>query len=135
MRTQLTAAWLEQAVAGLQSMQLAVSLPKFKLTSGSFSLKAGLQTLGMTLAFVKGQADFSGITTDGPLYVTDVLQKAFIGVDEHGTEAAAATAVLAADSGVVQQLVSFVVDRPFLFFIRDTNGVVLLSGQVVDPSK
>jgi serpin B len=67
------------------------------------------------------------------LSLSDVIQKAYIAVDENGTEAAAATGVIAGTTAVMQTT-PFVVDRPFLFFVHDDAGAVLFSGQVVDPS-
>jgi serpin B len=134
-RAQVSAAWLEQAVADLPIKLLNVSLPKFKMTVGSFSLKPGLKALGMNQPFAD-DADFSGIATGIPLSISDVVQKAFIAVDENGTEAAAATGVIVGTTSVpVDQPIPFTVDRPFLFFIRDANGAVLFSGHVVDPAK
>ena len=63
-----------------------------------------------------------------------MLHQAFIGVDEHGTEAAAATAVILTLRGLPDSPVLFTVDRPFIFFIRDTTGLLLFVGQVVDPT-
>jgi serpin B len=131
-RSGVSAAWLAQTVDSLESTLLSVSLPKWKMTVGSFSLKAGLEALGMKQAFTQA-ADFSGVAP--ATRIEDVLQKAFIAVDEDGTEAAAATAVIAGPtSAPVDQPIPFTVDRPFLFFIRDANGVILFSGHVVDPS-
>jgi len=131
-RSQQSAQWLDQAVTGITATSLRVQLPKFTLTVGPFSLHEGLETLGMKSAFTD-QADFTGITTDAPISLSDVLQKAFIAVDENGTEAAAATGAIAGTTAVMQTT-PFVVDRPFLFFIRDANGAVLFSGQVVNPT-
>jgi serpin B len=134
-RSQVSAAWLEQTVTGLQPTRLAVSLPKFKMTVGSFSLTEGLKAAGMNRLF-SDNADLSGIATGLQLSVSDVFQKAFIAVDENGTEAAAATAVIIGTTSVqLDPPKPFIVDRPFLFFIRDANGAVLFSGHVVDPSK
>ncbi|HKP61008.1 MAG TPA: serpin family protein [Polyangiales bacterium] len=134
-RAQVSAAWLEQAVSNLSPTLLNVSLPKFKMTVGSFRLTDGLKALGMKQAFTDS-ADLSGIATGIPLSISDVVQKAFIAVDENGTEAAAATGVIVGTtSAPVDQPIPFTVDRPFLFFIRDANGAVLFSGHVVDPSK
>jgi serpin B len=80
------------------------------------------------------QADFTGMTDLKPLFISKVIQKAFIGVDEDGTEAAAATAVIGDTAGLPPQPVVVTFDRPFLFFIQDKTGLVLFSGQVVDPS-
>jgi serpin B len=109
-------------------------LPKFKLTTGSFSLKQGLQDLGMKLAFTE-MSDLSGISPEGPLVISDILQKAYIEVSEDGTEAAAATAVLAGGASAPAPPVLFSVDRPFLFFIQNLDDAVLFSGQVVDPTQ
>lgn len=125
--------WLSDAVQGLANAQLQVSLPKFGFTVGSFSLKSALEALGMKAAFTDG-ADFSGMSSDAQLSLSDVVQKAFVKVDENGTEAAAATGVVVGTSAVLQTT-PFVVDRPFLFFIRDDSGAVLFSGQVVDPTQ
>ena len=75
-----------------------------------------------------------GIHPSGELYVADVLHQAFIAVDESGTEAAAATAVVMEDGGMPASPVPFTADRPFLFFIRDGSGLLLFAGQVTDPS-
>lgn len=91
--------------------------------------------LGLANAFSSVDADFKGITEDEQLWIDNVIQKAFIKVDEKGTEAAAATAVIVTAGAVATDIVSFNIDRPFLFFIRDLSGAVLFSGQVVDPSQ
>ena len=132
-RSQISEAWLKQAVSGLSAKSLQVALPKFKLTLGPFDLKSGLEALGLQQAFTS-DADFSGMSRTGKLSISGVVQKAFIDVDENGTEAAAATAVVVGTTAVVET-VPFVVDRPFLFFIRDDNGAVLFSGQVLDPTR
>ena len=91
--------------------------------------------LGMVDPFTPGSADFTGINTVGDLYISDVIHKAFIGVDEFGTEAAAATAVVMDNASVPDEPVPFTVDRPFLFLIRDIQtGAILFVGRVVDPS-
>jgi serpin B len=134
-RSQVSAAWLERAVTGLQPTELIVRLPKFKMTVGTFSLKQGLMAAGMKSLFTDS-ADLTGIATGVQLTVSDVLQKAFIAVDEDGTEAAAATAVIVGPPNAQGDPPKpFTVDRPFLFFIRDESGAVLFSGHVVDPSK
>ncbi len=123
--------WLQ----GLTPREVEVSLPKFQMTT-QFKLNQQLEDLGMTDAF--GPADFSGISTN-PLYISSVIHKAFINVDETGTEAAAATAVIV---NVMASFVSYTpppvvfnADHPFLFLIRDTqSGSVLFMGQVANPS-
>jgi serpin B len=99
-----------------------------------FSLKPVLCALGAELAF-SDEADFSGIG-EGPLQISEVVHKAFVEVNEEGTEAAAATAVSMGLCAVrpATEPVVFKADHPFLFFIkdRDTNAV-LFSGRVLDP--
>jgi serpin B len=90
--------------------------------------------MGMRTAFTL-DADFSGITHDYPLFLSDVLQKAFVAVDEAGTEAAAATAVIGVTgSAAPTDVIRFTVDRPFLFIIHDDTGAVLFTGHVVKPT-
>ncbi len=126
--------WLQ----GLSPQEVEVSLPKFQMTT-SFELSQPLEALGMTDAFNShGAADFSGISTN-PLYISSVIHKAFIDVDETGTEAAAATAVTVeaacSYAGSYAPPVVFNADHPFLFLIRDTqSGSVLFMGQVADPT-
>ena len=88
----------------------------------------------MKQAFVPSVADLSGIDGTHDLYVSDVIHQATIAVDEKGTEAAAATAVIIGRASVV--LTSLTVDRPFLFLIRDdATGAILFQGRVLDPTK
>lgn len=133
-RSAASADWLETAVAAGESKTVRLALPKFKMTVGAFSLTESLKDMGLTSAFTD-KADFTGISSDEPLQISSVLQKAFISVDENGTEAAAATAVTIGTTSAPLEVIQLNVDRPFLFFIRDSNGAVLFSGQVVDPSK
>jgi serpin B len=130
----LSATMISQLVSGLKEEKLMVSLPKFKFTYGAASLTDAFKALGMTDAFNPNLADFSGIDGSKSLYVADVLHKAFISVDEKGTEAAAATVVLigitSADAPVI-----FVVDRPFIFVIRDkVTGTILFIGRILNPT-
>ncbi len=116
------------------SGEVDLSLPRWKFLANA-PLKDALIGLGMTAAFDDSAADFSAMTTEADLVVTDVLQQVFIAVDEAGTEAAAATAVLAGvTSAPVDTPEPLVVDRPFLFVIHDVeNGTPLFLGKVVDP--
>ena len=112
-------------------MEVMVQLPKFKIDS-SFRLGNTLAALGMPLAF-SPQADFSGMDGSKELSIGFVIHKAFVEVNEEGTEAAAATAVGMRFSGMPPQ---FIADRPFLFLIREnTTGTILFIGRVTDPSK
>jgi serpin B len=134
-RDGLTTTWLDSARAGMTaSAEVALQLPKFRFTWGTESLKPPLVALGMTDAFDALLADFSGMEPSRELYVADVLHQAFVGVDENGTEAAAATAVIMRTLSAVLDTKQFTVDRPFVIFIRDASGAILFAGQVGDPS-
>ena len=121
-----------------QEASVNLSLPRFK-TTGSFMLSPVLQKMGMTSAF-GADADFSGIAqkTEEPLYISEVVHKAFVDVNEEGTEAAAATGVVlrALAATLPPKTVDFKVDHPFLFFIRDdASGTILFAGRIEDPTK
>ncbi len=105
-----------QLRAGLAPRQVILALPRFKVTSG-FALRPVLAALGMPLAFTDG-ADFSGITTAQRLRIDEVVHQAYIDVNEAGTEAAAATAVVITASARLARPdppVEMIVDRPFRF--------------------
>lgn len=121
-------AWRELAT-GFQEATLGLVLPRFRFDY-TRTLTEDLQTLGMGIAFDPGRADFYGIADVRPerLFLTRVLQKTFVEVNEEGTEAAAATAV---GVGVTSLPATFTVDRPFLFLIRERlSGAILFIGQV-----
>lgn len=120
------AAWL----ARLREREVTVYLPRFKVMA-EFELADVLPKMGMIDAF-GAKADFSGIDGKRGLFISNVVHKAFVGVDEEGTEAAAAT-------GVVMKRVSvplvFRADRPFVFMIRhNATGSILFMGRVVNPT-
>ncbi|MBA2661182.1 MAG: serpin family protein [Bradymonadaceae bacterium] len=129
----LDAAGLADIIAGLSHDYVQLNLPKFELKS-AFSLKDALVALGMESAFSDG-ADFSGISALD-LYITDVIHQAVVKVDEKGTEAAAATAVIIGrESASLPPDVVITLNRPFLSVIRDrTTNTILFLGRVVDPS-
>jgi serpin B len=133
-RSQISGSWISGAMAGLARTYVTLALPKFTISTAQLKLAEPLKAMGMGVAFDSMAADFSGISNDKPLYLSDVIQKAFIGVDEDGTEAAAATAVFGSGAGLPPPPTPFIIDRPFLFFIQDTTGLVVFSGQVVDPT-
>lgn len=134
-RKAMSGAWIEKTLGSLTQAHVALALPKFKFTSKTFSLRSSLIAMGMKTAFDSRNADFSGINPDPTLYISEVLQKAFVGVDEAGTEAAAATAVIGASgSAAPTNVVQFTVDRPFLFIVHDDSGAVLFTGHVVKPT-
>jgi serpin B len=108
-------------------------MPKFKVES-DLGLAKTLQNMGMADAFSMN-ADLSGMDGTQDLFIQDVVHKAFVDVDEAGTEAAAATAVMIALKAMPQQPVTLTIDRPFVFFIRDIQtGTVLFVGRIVNPS-
>jgi serine protease inhibitor len=113
-----------------------VKLPRFKFTA-TFGLRTTLEEMGMPLAFSPG-ADFAGVGSPEKLFIKDVIHKAFVDVDEKGTEAAAATAVFLRTLGRPfrpELEANFHADHPFVFLIRDNrNGSILFVGRVVNPS-
>ncbi|MBN2489749.1 MAG: serpin family protein [Planctomycetes bacterium] len=126
----LTAAKVKGWLAALEVTDVAVALPRFKFTS-AMDLGGTLAALGMKLPFAQ-EADLGGVAATKPLFLGGVLHKAFIAVDEAGTEAAAATVVLTL--GGIPQGKSFVADHPFLFLIRHRQtGAVLFLGAVENP--
>ena len=126
------AAWM----GALGSKRVDVQLPRFTVTS-SFDLVPPLQALGVKAAF-QPTADFSGIVVPPPpLYVGAILHKAFVAVDEKGTEAAAATVVMMRTGSAMrpEDPIPFVVDHPFLFAIRHVpTGAILFLGRIDDPT-
>jgi serine protease inhibitor len=118
------------------SRPVTLALPRFR-QEGEFSLIPALRQLGIRRAFQPGEADFTGITAAEPLSISAVAHKAYIDVDEHGTEAAAATAVGIRTVAAVLPAappVTMTVDHPFLFAITDTStGLLLFLGQVTRP--
>lgn len=130
----LTPDRLASWTAGLTETEVNVALPKFEL-SFPFRLDESLQSMGMTDAFT-GQADFSGMEESRELYLGAVLHKAFVSVNEEGTEAAAATAVILQTKSVSFMSVDFIADHPFIFLIRDNRtGSILFLGRVVRPEQ
>jgi serpin B len=114
--------------------QVDVSVPSFQFDS-EVELKQALQQLGMVQAFDPATADLTGITAARELFVSDALHKTFVAVDESGTEAAAATAVIVGlTSAMDGPPVTFTADHPFLFWIEhNSTGEMLFLGQVTDP--
>jgi serpin B len=118
---------------------VTVSLPRFTIdTPTALELSKPLQALGMKQAFDPKHADLTGIAKPADesdrLYIGEVLHKAFVKVDEKGTEAAAATAVITPRGGPPRQPTPFKADHPFLFLIADRgSGLILFVGRVVEP--
>lgn len=129
----LDAAKVDSIVGAMSAHQVDTTMPRFKFEY-TLSLKDALGKMGMEIAFTRGAADFTGINASGQPYIQDVIHKAFVGVNEAGTEAAAATAVIVGD-GSVPPPASLALVNPFLFLIRDNaTGSILFVGRVADPS-
>ncbi len=119
-------------LASLERRSIALTMPGFEFES-EFSLRETLAAMGMPVAFSMG-ADFSGMTGNHELFIAEVVHKAFVSVDESGTEAAAATAVMMQLTGMPQKPIEVTVDHPFIFLIRDVKtGSILFIGRVVNP--
>lgn len=121
--------------AALYPAKLNLALPKFKTTQ-TLSLNDTLKSMGMPDAFDAAKANFKGINDTMPLWISKVIHKAFVDVNEEGTEAAAATAVvIGTESAAVEVIKPFKVDRPFAFYIRDQKtGSILFVGRINDPT-
>jgi len=131
-RSKLDAAHLAAVVGALENHLAEVSLPKFRFNT-QLQIKPALQALGMTEAFDDRTADFSGMIGKRELMIQDVVHEAFVAVDEKGTEAAAATAVVVRPTSLPKPAV-FNADRPFVVLVRDNpTGAVLFAGQVTSP--
>jgi len=128
----LQAQKISAIISGLQSTGVTLTMPKFEFDS-EFSLTDTLAKMGMLIAF-SGDADFSGMTGNRALFISDVVHKAFVSVDEAGTEAAAATAVIMPEAGPPEPTVEVTIDHPFIFLIRDIEtGAILFVGRVMNP--
>jgi len=124
----------DESIGALSLTKVALSLPKFEFTTKLYPLSQMLQSLGMIDAFSE-IADFSGIT-DETLFISEVLHKAFIKVDENGSEAAAATAIVMETTGIglEEEIIDMDISRPFIFFIQDRNThQILFMGLVNEP--
>ena len=130
----LTVETLNAAASGARPQRVRLSLPRFTSTV-EFELGDVLSDLGMPLAFQAGKADFSGITGSRDFSISAVVHKAFIEVEEKGTEAAAATGVVAVRAAIIPaDEVVFRADRPFLHLIRDNKtGAILFIGRLSRP--
>ncbi len=131
LEAKLTADNLSRWQSDFRRQKVRVHLPRFTMTS-QFQLDDVLKAMGMTLAFARG-ADLTGMSSQGGLYISAVIHKAFVDVNEEGTEAAAATA-----GGIrilkkqLEQV--FRADHPFVFLIRDNRtGSILFMGRLVNP--
>jgi serpin B len=127
----LTNTQLNQIMGAMKQANIQLNLPKFTF-GNDFSLKQALSALGMPLAFDVLRADFSGITDVESLYIQDAVHKAYVAVDEEGTEAAAAGAIM---MGTTSMPKTMAVDHPFIILIRDVQtGTILFLGRVMNPN-
>ena len=120
----------------LRQTKVDVTFPTFKMES-QFKLNEPLSSLGMVDAFDRNRANFSGIASQEQLYLSEVIHKAYVDVNEEGTEAAAATGVeiMRLSAKPVEQRKVFDADHPFLFVIRDMHsGAILFMGRVTNPA-
>lgn len=135
LETSLSEAALARLVESASRRQVRVSLPRFRLTS-AFDLTRTLGSMGMSDAFSREAADFSGMTGAGRLFIGAVVHKAFVDVNEEGTEAAAATGIGMTLASLPPPVPAFVADHPFLFLIRhDASGAILFLGRIADPTR
>jgi len=124
----------EEWMSGFDKQGLAVQMPKFKLQY-KLSLVQALGALGMEIAFDPYQADFTRMYPPGDLYISEVMHKTFVEVNEEGTEAAAVTSVTIGTTSVGDPSIPvFRVDRPFVFVIRDRHsGSIIFAGKIIEP--
>jgi len=126
---------LNAIINDFSSANVQLKLPKFTYESGSISLKKALTQMGMPVPF-SSSADFSGINGTRDLFISDIFHKAFVSVDEAGTEAAAATAVIVGEISIPLPPVEVTIDRPFIFLIRDIKThAILFIGRIVNPAE
>jgi serine protease inhibitor len=129
MEAKLTLGKLNLWLAELRREDVAVSLPRFRMQS-DFELGETLGTMGMPLAFSR-RADFTGVSSERPLYISRIIHKAYLDVSEEGTEAVAVTGAMAAKGGMPYW---FQANHPFVFLIRDRkSGTILFMGRLVSP--
>ncbi len=133
LENKLQAGFVEAIVGDLAMQEVTLVMPRFEYEFG-FGLKEALSMLGMRVAF-SSEADFSGMNRKRDLFIQDVIHKAFVSVDEAGTKAGAATAVIMTTKFAPALAVEMNVDRPFIFLIRHiaTKSVVFL-GRVLHPA-
>ena len=131
--TSLSSERFNAIIGSFQPKRISLGFPRFEFEY-TVSLVPALQRLGITDAFDADRADFSGITGARDLMISDVLHKAFVSVDEAGTEAAAATAVAFRTTAMPVEPLELTVDRPFVFVLRDRpTGSILFVGRVLEP--
>jgi serpin B len=125
---------LNEIIEDMETREVKLALPKFEFEA-NYKLEKTLSDLGMPVAFEQGAADFSGMTGNRELFISDAIHKTFVSVDEKGTEAAAVTAIAMAMSAPPSGPVDFTANRPFIFLIQDIEtGSILFIGRVLNPA-
>jgi serine protease inhibitor len=125
-------------IARMSETELELQMPRLKLEYGKKQLNKVLTRMGMGIAFNGAFADFRGIASVDPerLFVSSVDHKAVVEVNEKGTEAAAVTSIGIRATSMIMTARRFVVNRPYLFLIRDDrSGLILFMGKILDPTK
>jgi serpin B len=131
LESRLTSELLSEWTSQMTARDIKVYFPRFEMTWGTKDIASHLKALGMESAF-GAEADFSGMSDRRDLFIGPVFHKAFVAVNEEGTEAAAATAVVMKRLAIMDEPV-FRADHPFMFLIRDNaTGGILFMGRVVD---
>jgi len=130
----LTLDKLNENFDDLSEARVELSLPKFKIETPEMELINPMKELGLVDVFGM-EADLSGMSGDKSLYVSTLVQKAFIDVNEAGTEAAAVTLAVVQVKGMLSpETLKISFDKPFMFLLRDTStSTILFAGQVVQP--
>ena len=124
---------VEKLLGKIQNTRITLTMPRFEFES-EYGLRETLMGMGMEQAFTDS-ADFSGINGNRELLIQDVVHKAFVSVDEAGTEAAAATGVILGTVSVAPAPLVVTLDSPFVFLIRDIEtGAILFAGRVMNPA-
>lgn len=130
----LTGDKVADILSELDTNRVALELPRWESES-TLQLREILQQMGMTDAFDPNNANFFGMTGTTDLFISQVLHRAVISVDEEGTEAAAATVVVMVGGIAPTDLIELDINRPFIYMIRDIpTDAILFVGRTVDPS-
>jgi len=126
---------LDAILASLEYEYVHLTMPEFTVET-TFSLREVLANMGMSNAFLPSVSDFSGMNGTQDLFIGAIVHKAFVSVDEAGTEAAAATAVVMVPTALPPTPIEVAINRPFIFMIRDIETeAILFMGRVMDPSE
>jgi serpin B len=124
---------IQGIIDDIEYKQVNLTMPKFEFES-SFDIKDALSEMGMPVTF-SSDADFSGMNGRHDLFITDVVHKAFVSVDEAGTEAAAATAVMVGLTAIPEEPIVVNANRPFIILIHDIEtGAIIFIGRILNPS-